>query len=729
MSEHEPPSRSRAGKSRLERTLAAWVLLAATLGITPVALADPPRVEAVRTETPPTIDGLLDDGVWTSAGVIDQLTQIVPVEGATPTEATEVRILYDSDFIYFAIRCHDRDPDAIVATQMRRDASLGPDDRVALVIDPFFDQRNGFYFQTNPVGSRVDALVERNRSLRREWDGIWRAKCQIDDEGWTAEIAIPFKTLSFDPSTTTWGLNISRTIRRRNEEVRWAATTQNVSIADLRQAGRLTGIEGIRQGVGLDLVPYGAFRYREDQDTDESDVRWDTGGDVFYRITPFLTGALTINTDFAETEVDERQINLTRFPLFFPEKRDFFLQDAGIFSFGGIFRNPLPFQSRRIGISPNGEPRDIRVGSKLTGRTGGLNVGLLNVELDDQGDQGSDNVSVARLSYNVLEESTIGTIFTRGDPNSTRDNWVVGGDFLYRDSNVFEDKVLDGSLFILQSQTESMRGDDASFGFKFGYPNDRIRWQVGFTEIQENFNPALGFVPRPEIREYFGNWRYRWRPGGMLRRIDAGASSTVITDLDDEIQTRQIEVNPIEIEFESSDRFSTEVTFQREVLTDDFEIGEGVTIDVDDYRFERYAASFDSATQRPVSVNARFEVGTFFDGTRYDTRLGLEWRASKHLTTGIEFEQNDLDLDDGDFTTRIGRLRANIYFTPDISWTTFTQYDNFSDSVGINSRFRWIVDEGNDIFIVVNQEFEAGPDTLRNRSTEFITKVGWTFRF
>ncbi|MHC5007676.1 MAG: carbohydrate binding family 9 domain-containing protein, partial [Planctomycetota bacterium] len=349
--------------------LLAAALAAALTSPAPAQGRDSPSLDVARTETPPVIDGVLDDPAWTDAPVIDELWQVEPVEGAPPTRRTEVRIVYDDDFMYFGVRCFDDEPDRIIATQLKRDGIQEADDRVEIVIDPFFDRRNGYLFSTNPVGARLDALLEANRLVLVNWDGIWYAGSTIDEQGWSAEIAIPFKTISFNPRTSRWSFNIERTVRRDNERIRWSSPQQNKRLTSVADAGVLEGIEGISQGLGLDVKPWGKLVY-EDEDAGDDDVDLDGGVDVFYKLTPSLTLSLTVNTDFAETEVDERQVNLTRFPLFFPEKRDFFLQDEGLFEFGGIRRNPLPFFSRRIGLSPTGQPVDLIAGAKLTGRVG-----------------------------------------------------------------------------------------------------------------------------------------------------------------------------------------------------------------------------------------------------------------------------------------------------------------------------------------------------------------------
>ena len=691
--------------------------------------ASTPRVSLVRTDIAPQIDGVLDEPVWEDAALIDDLTQVEPIEGAAPSQRTEVRILYDSDFIYFGIRCFDTEPNKIIAKQLQRDADLEPDDRILIVLDPYFDHRNGYFFVVNPLGVRRESLIENNSSVRDDWDGIWYAKSQIDDQGWTTEIAIPFKTISFNQATTQWGFNIQRTIRRTNEQIRWSAPVQNKSTMSVADAGVLEEIRDLDKGIGLDFKPYVKSTLRTD-DVRGDGLDLDAGFDVFYKLTPSMTLALTFNTDFAETEVDERRVNLTRFPLFFPEKRDFFLQDSGIFAFGGIRSNPLPFQSRRIGLDSAGQQVDLIGGVKLTGRTGPLNLGVLTVLADDTDDVDQNLLTVGRVSLNVLEESTVGLITTIGDPASNEDNTVVGGDFNFRNSHVFGDKIVQGSAFFLHSSSPDGDGDDQAWGARISYPNDRIRATIGFTEIGDRYDAALGFVPRRGIREYFGRFRYRWRPeNSWIRTIDVGFDPTVITDLNDRTESSEFELDLITIENHAGDEFEIEYQINREVLTRPFEISPGVVIPVGNHRFDRIDIGGSTSRSRALSFGASIQAGEFFDGDRLDTAASIEWRPSPNLLLGFSWEQNDINLPAGEFQVQVAQARVNFLFTPDIAWTNFIQWDNVSDSLGINSRLRWIIEPGNEIFFVVNQTFDTFDDRFDGTSTEVTTKIGWTFRF
>ncbi|MBT8486900.1 MAG: carbohydrate binding family 9 domain-containing protein [Phycisphaerales bacterium] len=715
---------------RTKRHIQPTLLIATLLAAGPHAAAAPPRVPIARASNPPVIDGRLDDAVWASAAVITDFRQVDPVEFAEPSERTEVRLLMDADALYVAFRCHDRDPGAIIGTRMKRDASLGPDDRVSFIIDPYDDQRNGFFFEMNPAGARGDALIEENSRFIKNWDGIWYGRASIDDGGWVAEMAIPFKTISFNPDATEWRFNASRFIRRRNESIEWASPARDTSFNSFADAGILEGIRDLNQGVGLDIKPFGVVTVKRDHDENRGGIDIDGGLDAFYKLTPAMTLSLTVNTDFAETEVDERRINLTRFPLFFPEKRDFFLQDTGIFDFGGIRRNPLPFFSRRIGRGRDGAPADILAGIKLTGRAENLNLGLLDVQMQHDDELGNKNLFVGRASVDVLEQSTFGGIFTYGDPQAGDDNWIGGVDFNYRTSDYAGDKTIDGNAFVLVSGGAGPQDQATSFGGRIGYPNDRVDWRVGFTQIDSDYTAPLGFVPRPGIREYFGNWRYRWRPeNSWIRSIDTGVNGFFVTDLDDEVESRSLDFDLLTVRSQLGDRLSFQVEREREVLDEPFEIREGIVIPVADHRFDRFGVELSTSSGRPVDFEVSYEGGDFFNGTRDDYQVELSWRPSRHLELGGEFEMNDVDLPGGSFITRIIRSRVDVYFTPDVTWSTFVQFDNVSDSIGINSRLRWIIEPGNELFVVLNQAVGRFDDRFRVTDTAVTTKLGWTFRY
>jgi len=692
--------------------------------------AERPVARARRTEDAPRIDGRLDDEVWRSAEPIGPLTQVDPAEGVPASEATEVRILYDADHLYVGLRCFDSDPAGILRSRRARDAVLDPDDRVELYFDTFHDRRNFFFFQIGPGGSKGDALVTNNgQDFNKPWDGIWEGKAAVDELGWSAELALPFKTLSFRPGNDTWGFNLQRFIRRKNEVARWAGARRDISSFQISEAGDLVGLEGIHQGIGLDFTPFYVGRAELDQVGDDTSLLGQLGADLFYKVTSSLTLAVTLNTDFAETEVDERQINLTRFPLFFPERRDFFLQDAGIFEFADLEESLdlIPFFSRRVGLV-DGEEVPILAGTKLTGRTDGWGVGVLDVQTDDTGELDGRNLLTARVTRDFGEQSYWGAILTNGSPSGPRQNTLVGIDANLRTSSFRGDKVLTSSAWLLGTEDEEVSGDQLAWGASLRYPNDRWNGSLEFKEIQRNFRPDLGFVPRSDIRKYDAALEFRPRIGGSVRRLELGAEAEVVTDTGDDVETVVVAVQPFGIQWESDDQLAFELSVNREVLDEDFEIHDGVTIPVDEYDFVRGGVSLETAEYRAVGALLELEVGEFFDG---DLRSGsgeVFWRPNGLFNGSLAYGLDQVSLPGGDFDTRLAGARFDFAFTPDLSWSNFVQWDSESELVGVNSRLRWIPVPGQEIFLVFDQNLERDGSSLASVLQEVAFKIVYTIR-
>ncbi|MCP5055722.1 MAG: carbohydrate binding family 9 domain-containing protein [bacterium] len=706
-----------------------WITAASGVPAKPPSARITPLPEGVSA---PTVDGNLDDEAWAHAALIGPLTQLLPVEGAPPSERTEVRITYDRNALYVAVQAFDREPDKIVASGMRRDAGLTPDDRISFLLDTFHDHRNAFLFSTNPNGARFDGIVENNVSFKSEWDGIWYSKSRIHEDGWSCEFEIPFKTLTFDPNGSTWGFNLLRTVRRHNEENRWASAKQNKAMIDVSEAGTITGLHGLEQGLGLDIKPAGSLGWTGDRAADRSFTNLDPSLDVFYRVTPSVTASLTANTDFSDAAVDARQVNLSRFALFFPETRDFFLQNAGIFDFpvgGSGATNGIPFFSRRIGISEDGDVIPIRVGTKITGRTGPLNFGALNVQMAGHGDVDAKNLSVGRAKLNIGEESFIGILATHGDPLTNGSNSLFSGDLNLRTSRLFGNQILEFRSWLQHSTTSGPVGDDDAWSVRLAYPNDRWNWALDIKQVGENFNPALGFVNRPETRQSIATLRRRWRPvGSSIRFLEASAFGIMNTDLGNDLESLLISSSG-RIENQAGDFLKLEANHRTEVLETGFEILPDILVPKDRYDFNRVTLSLGTATSRTFATQLSFGAGTFYSGHIRAGRVLLEWRASKHFFASLEYLQNSVRLHEGNFSTRLGRMNFNVVFTPDLSWETFIQFDNLSNSLGWNSRLRWILRPGEEVVFVWNQAFDTANYDLRSTQTNLIGKVSWTFRF
>ncbi len=428
---------------------------------------EPPRKSAVavRVEAPPVLDGVLDDAAWGQAAVVEDLHVVVSNEYGTPGERSRIYVAFDDDNLYFAARFFDSKPETIVAKVLsKRDVSFG-EDGFSITLDPFDQARTGYMFDVNPNGMRSEAIYTDKDRQNWDWEGIWDAASRIDGEGWTAEVAIPLKTLSFDPARDAWGVNFTRWHGVDSEQYGWMSYNR---AQDLSRTGLVTGLAGLQQGHGLDVVPGLRTGTTRNHETDEEDDFLEPSLDVFWKITPSLTAAATLNPDFSGTTADTRQINLTRFDLFFPEQRAFFLQDSDIFQFAGLEgESGIPFFSRRIGLDDEGEALTLDAGLKLAGRAGPLSVGVLGVRQDAATGPDSVDLFVGRVAVNVLEESSIGAIVTSGNPDPNVDNSLVGVDFRYLNTRIGEDRTIEATAWYQQTDTEGLEDDDSGYGFSF----------------------------------------------------------------------------------------------------------------------------------------------------------------------------------------------------------------------------------------------------------------------
>lgn len=688
------------------------------------------------------VDGILDESIWQEQETIGELIQAIPRSGEEPTERTDVRVAYDANTIYIAIHCFDALPDRIVAQEMIRDARLFYDDYVQLMLDTFHDGRNAYYFQTNALGALVDGRITENGRPDTNWDGIWNVQAQVVDDGWTAEFAIPFKTLSFQPDNTSWGFNISRQLARERERSRWASPSFNIRFNQVSMAGALEGFEGLSQGVGLDVKPYGLIGVNRDVEAaEQTTLTRDAGVDVFYRITSNLVSSTTVNTDFAETEVDARQVNLTRFSRFFPEKRSFFLEDAGVFAFGltprggGGGRGPrptlVPFFSRRIGLA-EGEPVPILIGQKLTGKVGRFDVGVLNVLTGERGELDRQNLFVARTKANFWSESYVGALATLGDPSGESDNSLFGMDMKLASSNFLgSDKRISMQAFGSKTETPELLDDDTAYGFRLSYPNDRITADYEWQQIGENYNPELGFVLRHGVRKtsFSGGLNPRPERWGIRRMQFETEVEQYYNIAQQTVETRQVQFTPLQFEFDGGERLQYRITSQLERLFVPFEISDGVTLPTGEYSYWNQRLSYRSTPTIPWQFDVDYEFGSFYSGDSKQLSTEVSWRNSS-ISASAELRQYWVNLQQGAFRTRLALLRLDYSFSPLTNLSSFVQYDTESQNIGLQSRLRWIVRPGNEVFFVVNHGWQRD---IFNRfaaiAMDVRAKINYTFRF
>lgn len=687
-------------------------------------------VEIARFARAPRLDGRLDDPQWSTATRVTDIEQYSPGNGAPPTETTIFLLAIDDEHLYVGADFRDSDPAGIKRSQLVQGQAVFNDDYVQVFVDPYNSKRTGYIFYVNPNGVQRDGLLLGALSYNMDWDGIWDAAAIVTENGWSVEIAIPFKTLSFDPRNDVWGINLLRSIRRKREELAWSQRDRRIT---LDVAGEVRGMRGLRQGSGLDVVPSVAFTQREQLAIGQTSFVPKPSVDAFYRITPALTAALTINTDFSATEVDDRQVNLTRFSLFFPEKRDFFLEGAELFEFGGLSQNGRPFFSRTIGLSAAGQPIDLDAGLKVTGNAGRYSIGALAVRQEASGVVPARDLFVGRAFVRLFEQSTLGLIATSGDPVADRDSSLVGVDLNLRDQNLLGGQLVEARFWAQHSETDGVEGDSGAWGAQFAYPNDRLEASIGYTRIEPQFRPALGFVNRTGIRQLDAAAKYRHRfanGGGRFRSWLGGATLTRVDNEAGQLESRALVLTPFTLDTQPGDQVSLNLARYTEVLPRPFILPGRIAVPAGRYDWDRVRLYGSTAGFRKLAATFDFEAGDFYAGRRADRKVGVQWRPSPHLFVSAQYQTNEIELPDRDFTARVYSLTGNVAFNVRWAWLNIVQYDNVSGRLGVNSRLRWLPRQGQAAYFVINYDWREDPsggfDPLLAETT---LKFSYTLRF
>jgi Domain of unknown function (DUF5916) len=705
-----------------------------------------------------TLDGVLEELVWRTAPKIGDLIQREPRTGESPTERTEVMLLHDADNLYIGVLCFDSEPDKILAAQMERDAGLGADDRISIVLDTYRDQRNAFFFSTNPVGALVDGLVFANGQSNNDWDAIWNVRTRRTNEGWSAEFEIPFKSLNFPSGRTVWGFNISRNIHRKLEEDRWSGALLQTQFLNVSEAGEITNLEGLTQGVGINIRPFVGGRWLHTGATRSSGVQLAHGDnivtgkpglDMFYNFTPSLKLSATVNTDFGETEVDARQINLSRFSLFFPEKRSFFLEDTGVFNVAGTAMRPpagipgtgadiFPFFSRQIGLL-SGQEVPIDIGVKLTGKAGRTELGILDVRTRDLSIVSEKNFFVGRVKRNILEQSHIGAIFTNGNPASPLSSNTVGADVRLATSRFLGgSRNFSVSAHAIKSITESRHGKNTSYGVEAQYPNDIWDAQFTWRDIPENFRPALGFVQRRNVRLFRIGGSFNPRPKDFLgiQQMFHDVYYTRFTRMD----TGRLESSELYLgllpdwHFKSGDALHAifDIIRTYENLSTPFEISPGVFLPPGEYRNTRLRFNFASAQKRKLQAQIRWYFGPYWSGDADQFETGVTYKIPPRISISFNSNQTFARLPQGNFVARVLSWQVNYTASPLLSLSNLIQYDTQSRNLGWQSRVRWILEPGNDVFFVYSQGWIQDPSGgyhFTAQDSKVSAKLQYTFRF
>ena len=688
------------------------------------------------------LDGVLNEPAWAATDSIADLTQIEPVEGGRPTGRTVVRVLASGEAIIFGVRADDPEAGRITSFARERDAILGNEDHIRLVLDTYLDGRSGYIFMVNPNGARYDALVaNQGEGENANWDAVWEAATSVTPNGWSAEIRIPVKSLLFRRGLTQWGFNVQRRVQRLQEHDRWASPDRDVKINMTSRAGLLTDVPPFDLGLGLSVRPAVTASAGQPAPATRMTNEQDVSLDVTQRLGANTLASLTVNTDFGETEVDTRRTNLTRFPLVFPEKRTFFLEGSDIFDFGlGTNDDVRAFFSRRVGLLSQREvPLD--AGLKVNGREGGTSYGALVVRTGDLDTLPTDNaMGVMRIKQNVLRESSAGVVASLGDPLGRDGSWLAGGDLTYQTTRFRGDKNVIVGAWGLAMDREDLSGRRHAIGGKLDYPNDL--WDVALTYkwIGDDFDPSLGFVPRPGVQIINFNVNYQPRPnrpilGLKVRQMFNEFLNTFVTDLDGKWESYRIFTAPINWRLESGDRFEFNYVPTGERLVAPFGIADGVVIPAESHHWTRWRLEGGLATKRKVSGQLSWWFGDFYTGKLDELILTASWKPVPLFIVELNATRNVARLPEGNFTQQVIGTRFRINVSPDLQVNSYLQYDDLSESFGTNTRLRWTFAPQGDLVVVYNHNVDELVNALdrhrgwRFASNQLLVKLQYAFRY
>jgi hypothetical protein len=735
--------------SAFRRIMTAAIFLTVPSPAFPQPATPAPTVKAHRAVQPLRIDGRLDEEIYKSTPAITDFVQQEPDEFKPATEKTEAWIFFDEDHIYVAAKNYETHPERRVANEMRRDtAQLRQNDTFGVLFDTFHDKRNGYIFYANAIGGLADSQVTDEGPPNADWNTVWDVHTSEFDGGWTIEIAIPFKSLRYQPGTDqTWGINLRRVVRWKNEwsylaQVPRALTTFR-GLLKVSSAGTLEGLQVPSGSANLELKPFALTGISTDNTVTpvvSNDRYARIGGDAKYGITQNITADLTVNTDFAQVEVDEQQVNLTRFNLFFPEKRDFFLEGLGTFAFAGRASaglaagsgdTPYLFFSRRIGLDQS-RVIPLEAGGRVTGKAGKFTFGALNVQTgdDDTARIESANFTVLRAKRDILRRSSIGGMFTHRTATPGR---VGSNDGFGVDAAMSFYQNLRFDAYLAGTRTDGRNGDNLSYRGFFDYNGDKYGVQAERLVVEPNFLPEIGFVRRTDMRRNFAMARFSPRPRSVpnLRRITTQASVNYLTNNQNRLDTREA-VARVEAEFTNSDLFSVSFTDNYERLARPFAIAPTVTLPVGSYDFHTTRVGYIGGQQRRVSGEVVLETGRFYNGDR--TTIAVN-SARVQVTPQVSLEPsvsiNWVELAQGSFTAKVARTRATYTITPRMFVSGIVQYNSAGASFGSNVRFRWEYLPGSELFVVYTDDFnteELRPDVTSLRNRALVIKFNRLFR-
>lgn len=692
------------------------------------------QLPASYIKSPIDLDGELTEDSWEEATKIKNFRQREPEVGEPATEKTHVAVLYTDKHLYIGAWCYDSNPDELRVRELKRDFDNSADDDFQVILDTYNDDRNGFRFITNPNAARSDAQVFDNGStVNKNWDGVWDAASSQTSEGWFVEIRIPFSTLKFRTNVEKqiWGINFERNIRRKREKVLWQGWSRDASLEQVSRAGNLTGLEKATAKNFVEIKPYaiGGGQF----EPDDNDAIYNAGGDINYLITPTLSAKVTINTDFAQVEADQQRINLTRFPLFFPEKREFFLEGQDYFNMGFGGNRVTPFYSRRIGLDEEGEKVPIIAGTRLLGKVNNATLGAMSIQTAKKDTQPTTNYTVASWRQDVLQQSSVGFMTV----NKIRDGrWhtTTGLNFNYSTSELFGDKFLNvgGALVQTYNSDEGYEPQANAFRLFLNYPNDFLSVYTSAQRSPREFQPEVGLMRRRNFREVFGLVNIKPRPEKFLtwiRQFTFTPGQVTYTYFDDtkDLQTFSYQMTPLSFNTQSGESFSFSLERKAEGVKQPFALTDEVEIQAGEYWMTRYIGNFSTFGSRVFSGSIQLEGGDFFNGRDIGGSLSLKWRTSKYLSINLSYERNWVELPQSAFQTDLITTRLEYAATPDLFGSVYGQWNNQGERFNLNYRLQWIPKPGTNVYLIFNQLLDTSTNNWSPIRTGIMGKVIWRF--
>lgn len=688
--------------------------------------ADDIFIDADKVSQAPEIDGILDEKIWSDSIVFSGFKMVEPETGLEPSEKTELRVVYDQSNLYIGVKCFSNDQKDISVNTLKHDQhgrrSIG-DDLIKILIDPFLDKRNAYVFFVNPKGARTDGLAS-GEHFSTNWDGIWDASARLDNDGWSVEIKIPFKTLSFNSSLKKWGINVERYIAKKMETIRLSGISKDSFFYNPAEASYLSGINDVKQGLGITFKPYMTLVSSRDYENDGArEWKIDGGFDLYKNFTPNLTGVFTYNTDFAETEVDERKINLSRFSLYYPEKRSFFLEGSEMFSFGtGLHRTFVPFFSRTIGIFDEEHVVPVNYGLKVYGKLGKTNLGLLNVKTGATDSVGKKNFIAGRVYQNIFAQSKVGLIFTKGDSESDDPNSLLGLDFNYSTSKFLKNKNFSAGGWWVYNWNTIEEGKHYGYGFKVDYPNDLWDAALSYNYFGDALEPGLSYLPRNGIQKISPMLQFKPRPekgfiGKLVRQFRFEFFGSIYLDLAGNVVSSRIFTAPVNFRTEGGDHFEFNIIPEKEVLDEEFELSDDIIFPCTSYDFTRYRVMFNSASHRKIDLSLKYTFGNFYSGrlSEFDISTSFKYKGNINFDIGALFLRGNFPQ--GKYRKNLFRIKGDFFLNSDIGLMSFIQYDDDSRELGANIRLKWRISPGNIIYLVYNKNWERTWDPASRFNT------------